>query len=65
MIVVCPWCQQQGLPSVQREVEPYADTGLTRSICRLHAEELRARLRAAAGQVRAQIQQDREEGRTP
>ncbi len=65
MLVVCSWCQRQGLPTFLREVEPYTDTALSHSICPLHADELRARLRAVAEAVRAQQERPRQEGRTP
>lgn len=52
MIVVCAWCARQSLPSFLKETEPFSDTQVSHSICQLHAEELRARLRRAAERER-------------
>ncbi len=59
MLVVCSWCQRQGLPTFLREVEPYSDTRLSHGICALHAEAWRAQLRA-----RAQAEQRQAQGET-
>ena len=53
MIAACVFCGRQGLPVVQGELPPYADATVLWTLCRLHREEARARLRALALELRA------------
>ena len=56
MILICLACQGQKLPAFLREIEPYGDVRVVPTICVLHSEELTARLRALASELRAQAE---------
>ena len=61
MTVRCFFCQSEGMPSVQREVEPYGDLGVLWTICVFHREELtRSRQAAEAFTARLQATAERE-----
>jgi len=56
-MLVCGSCAKQGRPSFLAEVEPYADLRVLDGICSaLHVEEVQARLRALASEMRAQAE---------
>jgi len=55
VILICLWCQGQKPPAFLREIEPYGDV-VVPTICVLHSEELTARLRAVASELRAQAE---------
>jgi len=55
MILVCPFCAQQGLRAFVQELPPFTDLRVVEMVCSpLHVEEVQARLEALAAQLATQ-----------